>query len=177
MPDPETDSMPETRRAVLYLRVSTPGQVKTDYDPEGISIPAQRVSCERKAAQMGIDVVGEYVEPGRTGTSIERRPALQEMLQRIREQRDVDYVIIYKLSRMNRSWEDSAMIIARLRRLSVQLVSATENIDETPVGRLTLGLLSAVNEFRSAEDGEDIRYKMGQKAKNGGTLGRAPWAT
>src|SRR5437762_3048641 len=35
--------------AVLYLRVSTPSQVKTDYDPEGISIPAQREACMRKA--------------------------------------------------------------------------------------------------------------------------------
>ncbi|MCA1705376.1 MAG: hypothetical protein LC808_19815 [Actinobacteria bacterium] len=30
------------KRALLYLRVSTPGQVNTDYNPEGISIPAQR---------------------------------------------------------------------------------------------------------------------------------------
>jgi hypothetical protein len=28
------------KRAVVYLRVSTPSQVNTDYDPEGISIPA-----------------------------------------------------------------------------------------------------------------------------------------
>ena len=27
------------KRAVLYLRVSTPSQVKTDYNPEGISLP------------------------------------------------------------------------------------------------------------------------------------------
>ena len=35
------------------------------------------------------------------------------------------------------------------------------------------GILAAFNEYRSAEDGADIRYKMGQKAKRGGTLGRA----
>ena len=51
------------KRAVLYLRVSTRGQVNTDYDPEGISIPAQRVSCRRKAEQLGLTVVDEYVEP------------------------------------------------------------------------------------------------------------------
>ncbi|MDH6277162.1 hypothetical protein M2118_000113 [Aurantimicrobium minutum] len=36
------------------------------------------------------------------------------------------------------------------------------------------GLLAAFNEYRSAKDGADISYKMGQKAKTGGTLGRAP---
>ena len=37
------------KTAVLYLRVSTASQVQTDYDPEGISIPAQRLACQRKA--------------------------------------------------------------------------------------------------------------------------------
>ena len=38
---PEEQTARHTR-AVLYLRVSTTSQVNTDYDPEGISIPAQR---------------------------------------------------------------------------------------------------------------------------------------
>lgn len=56
-------SVPPGSRAVLYLRVSSKGQVNTDYDPEGISIPAQRASCQRKADQLGLTVVAEYVEP------------------------------------------------------------------------------------------------------------------
>lgn len=161
-------------RAVMYLRVSTVSQVTTDYDPEGISIPAQRAACQRKAEQLGIEIVDEYVEPGRSGTSMKSRPAFQAMLKRIKHERDVDAVIVYKLSRMNRNWEESAQVIMQLRAAKAQLLSATENIDETPVGRLTLGIMSAINEFRSAEDGEDIRYKMGEKAKRGGTINKAP---
>ncbi len=160
-------------RAVLYLRVSTPGQVKTDYDPEGLSIPAQRESCQRKAAQMGVDIVDEYIEPGRSAREMAKREAFQAMLTRIRDQRDVQYVILYKLSRMNRNRIDDAFVVMELRKVGATLISATENIDDTPVGQLLHGLLAAVNEYRSAEDGADIRYKMGQKAKNGGTLGRA----
>lgn len=162
------------KRAVLYLRVSTTSQVKTDYDPEGISIPAQREACERKAAQMGVDIVAEYIEPGRSGTSMDKRIAFQEMLTRIRTEHDVDYVLVYKLSRMNRNRVDDAMVLASLRRHKVTLVSATESIDETPVGQLMHGILASFNEYRSAEDGADIRYKMGEKAKRGGTIGRAP---
>ena len=54
-------------RAVLYLRVSTPGQVHTDYDPEGISLPAQRKACQRKADQLGLTVAGVSVEAGVRG--------------------------------------------------------------------------------------------------------------
>ena len=94
------------------------------------------------------------------------------MLERIRTQRDVDYVIVYKLSRMNRNRVDDALVLTSLRKYKATLVSATESIDETPVGQLMHGILAAFNEFRSAEDGADIRYKMGEKAKSGGTLGR-----
>jgi site-specific DNA recombinase len=52
--------------------------VQTDYDPQGISIPAQRVACQRKAEQMGLTVVDEYVEPGRSGTTIAKRPVFQD---------------------------------------------------------------------------------------------------
>lgn len=170
-----TETTARLARAVVYLRVSSQSQVKTDYDPEGISIPAQRQSCQRKAAQMGnVIIVDEYVEPGKSGTNMDKRPAFQQMLARIKEQRDVDYVIIYKLSRLNRNRIDDALTITELRKYGVTLISATESIDETPVGQLMHGILASFNEFRSAEDGADIRYKMGEKVKRGGTIGRAP---
>ena len=159
--------------AVLYLRVSSPSQVNTDYDPEGISIPAQRKACLRKAAQLGARAVEEYIEPGRTATSMDKRVAFQAMLERIRADRDVSYVIVYKLSRTNRNRLDDALVLASLRKYKATLVSATESIDETPVGQLMHGILAAFNECRSSEDGPDIRYKMGEKAERGGALGRA----
>lgn len=64
------------KTAVLYLRVSTTSQVQTDYAPEGISIPAQRLARQRKAEQMGLTVVDEYVEPGHTATTIAKRPGV-----------------------------------------------------------------------------------------------------
>ena len=161
-------------RAVTYLRVSSKGQVNTDYDPEGISIPAQRLSCQRKAEQLGLTIVAEYVEPGRSATEMTKRVAFQQMLERIRRDRDVDFVIVYKLSRFARNRTDDAIVMADLQKRGVGLVSATEQIDATPVGQLMHGILSAFNEYRSREDGADIAYKMGQKAKSGGTIGRAP---
>jgi hypothetical protein len=39
--------------SVLYLRVSSKGQVNTDYDPEGISIPTQRAAGKARAKELG----------------------------------------------------------------------------------------------------------------------------
>ena len=79
-----TPQPPARSDAVSYLRVSSMGQVETDYNPEGISIPAQREATDRKAAELGAKIVGEYIEPGRTATSIAKRPTFQEMLARIK---------------------------------------------------------------------------------------------
>ena len=51
------------KTAVLSLRIDH-SQVQTDYDPEGISIPAQRLACQRKAEQMGVQVIGESSSRG-----------------------------------------------------------------------------------------------------------------
>ncbi len=166
-------ALPGTR-AVIYLRVSSKDQVNTDYDPEGLSIPAQRVACRRKADQLGLTIIGEYIEPGRSGTEMEKRISFQQMLQRIRTEKDVDYVIVHKLNRFARNRIDDALVMAELQKRGVTLISATEQIDASPVGQLMHGILAAFNEYRSREDGADIAYKMGQKAKNGGTLGKAP---
>jgi len=38
---------------VAYLRVSSKGQVNTDYNPEGVSIPAQRTKVEERGQELG----------------------------------------------------------------------------------------------------------------------------
>lgn len=169
---PASDAEPGTR-AVIYLRVSSAGQVKTDYDPEGISIPAQREACLRKANDLGVTVLDEYVEPGRSATEMTKREEFQRMLARVRAQSDVDYVIIYQLSRMARNRYDDAVVMADLRQRGITLVSATEAIDDSPVGQLMHGVLASFNEYQSRQSGADIANKMGQKARTGGTLGRA----
>jgi site-specific DNA recombinase len=160
-------------QAVIYLRVSSAGQVKRDYAPEGISIPAQREACRRRAEQLGVTIVDEYAEPGRSALEMSKRAAFQRMLARIRDTGDVDYVIVYKLSRMARNRVDDALVMADLRQRGVTLISATESVDDSPVGQLMHGILATFNEYQSRESGADIAYKMGQKARNGGTIGRA----
>ncbi|HEV2782560.1 MAG TPA: recombinase family protein [Actinophytocola sp.] len=162
------------RRAVFYLRVSTPSQVNTDYNPEGISIPAQREACERKAAELGVEVVDTYVEPGRSATSIEKRPVFQEMIARIKAQGDVDYIIVYHFSRIFRNTIDSVLTRRDLRKLGVRIVSTIMDLGDTRESNMIETIMSAIDEYRMESDGADIQYKMGQKAKNGGTIATAP---
>jgi site-specific DNA recombinase len=160
--------------AVLYLRVSSEGQVNTDYNPEGISIPAQREAGHSRAREIGTAVLEEFIDPGKSAKSIEHRQAFAEMIAYLRANPNVRYVIVYALSRFARNRYDDAMMMVTLEKLGVRLVSATErNLDDTPAGKAMHGMIAVFNEYQVLVQGEDIKYKMGQKAKQGGTLGVA----
>ena len=142
----ETTTARAHARAVLYLRVSTPSQVNTDYDPEGISIPAQRVACERKAAELGAEVAHEFVEPGRTATTIDRRPAFQEMLAWIKQDKNVKYLVVYHFNRVFRNSVDAGITKRELSKVGCRLVSASFDMGEGPEASMVETILSAVDQ-------------------------------
>ena len=160
-------------RAVIYLRVSTTEQAETDFGNEGFSLPAQRDAARRRAHEMGAVVVDEYIDRGESARSADR-PALQTMLQRLRLARDVDYVIVHKLDRLARSREDDVTIVMDIRAAGAQLVSVSENIDETPSGMLVHGIMATIAEFYSRNLSVEASKGLEQKAKMGGTIGLAP---
>ncbi|MCA1682317.1 MAG: recombinase family protein, partial [Actinobacteria bacterium] len=167
-------TQPADGDAVLYLRVSSEGQVNTDYNPEGISLPAQRKAAHERATEIGAPVITEFIDPGKTAKSIEHRQAFRDMITYLRGNPNVRYVVVYALSRFARNRYDDAIMMATLEKLGVHLVSATErNLDDTPAGRAMHGILAVFNEYQVLVSGEDIKYKMGQKARSGGTLGIA----
>ncbi len=171
----KTTGQRPSKQALLLLRVSTPRQMQTDDDPEGISLPTQREACQRKARELGLAIVDEYIEPGNTGTAIAKRPVFRQMMQRIRDERNIDHIITYSTSRMNRNWKENGAVLLELAGLGVTLVSATENVNaDTAEGELLQGIYAVINGFRSRQDGEDIQRKMTYKASKGGTVHRAP---
>jgi site-specific DNA recombinase len=161
------------KRAVIYLRVSSQGQVDTDYDPLGNSIPAQETACMQLAKELRAIVVETYVEPGRSAKELEKRPVFQEMRRRIRQKKDADYVIVYMFNRAFRNAADTAVVKREFRKAGARLVASNLLLDDTPESDMIEGIISYVDEYRIRADGKDIAYKMGEKAKKGGTLGPA----
>ncbi|GAA3734705.1 recombinase family protein [Leifsonia bigeumensis] len=166
---PEVSTRP---LAVSYLRVSTKEQAERDGDPEGYSIPAQREANRRIAATLGADIVEEFVDRGESARSADR-PELQKMLEFVREQ-PIAYCIVHKVDRLARNRADDVTINLALQKAQVRLVSATENIDETPSGMLLHGIMSSIAEFYSRNLANEVLKGMHQKAKTGGTPGKAP---
>ncbi|MBU4613612.1 recombinase family protein [Rhodococcus sp. GG48] len=160
------------KTAVSYIRVSTKEQAERDGDPEGYSIPAQRDANQRKAASMGAAIVAEFVDRGESARSADR-PELQKMLRYVATT-PTDYVIVHKVDRLARNRVDDVTINLELRKTGSVLVSATENIDETASGMLLHGIMSSIAEFYSRNLATEVLKGMEQKAKTGGTPGKAP---
>lgn len=65
-------------------------------------------------------------------------------------------------------------IMRVLREYGVQLVSASESIDDTPAGMLLHGIMSSIAEFYSQNLATEVKKGMTEKAQRGGTISRAP---
>jgi site-specific DNA recombinase len=158
--------------AAIYLRVSTKEQAERGGEAEGFSIPAQREACRRKAEQLGAEVVEEFIDAGESARSADR-PSLQQLLDYVVDT-GVDYVIVHKVDRLARNRYDDAVITARLQAAGAQLVSVTENIDQTPSGLLLHGIMSSIAEFYSRNLANEVIKGTQQKVSAGGTPHIAP---
>lgn len=162
-----------SKTAVLYLRVSTADQATRGGRDEGFSLPAQREANTRKATSLDASVIAEFVDASESGTKMEKRDGLREMLTFVREHR-VDCCIVHKLDRLARSRADDVSIHFALKQAGVTLVSTSENIDETPSGMLMHDMMNSIAEFYSNSLANEVTKGMVQKAALGGTVTRAP---
>jgi site-specific DNA recombinase len=162
----------DLKRAVSYLRVSTKAQAVRDGNPEGYSLPTQRAEAQRKAALLGAVVVEEYIDKD-SGTRTDMRPALQALLRRVQDERDIDYVIVFKLDRWARNAREDLVNDYILEQADAELVSCSEPIDRTNHGRMMHIMLAGNAEYMSRNSGDDIKRKILIKVQEGGTHGPA----
>lgn len=147
-------------------------QVERGGNAEGFSIPAQREANQRKADQLGATIVEEFVDAGESARKADR-PELMRMIQYV-TQHKTNYCIVHKVDRLARNRADDVTIHLALKDAGVRLVSATENIDETPSGMLLHGIMSSIAEFYSRNLATEVVKGLSQKAAQGGTVTRAP---
>ena len=113
-----------------YVRVSTVEQNE-----------ARQVEALEKAG-----VERWYIEKI-SGKNMER-PELQKLLDYAREG---DTVLIHDLSRISRNLADLLALMKDFDQRGITLVSLHESIDTgTPLGKLTLSIIGAINEFERA---------------------------
>ena len=138
------------KKAVIYARYSSDSQTEQ-------SIDGQLRVCKEFAEKNGYEIVAEYIDRAMTGTN-DNRPDFQRMIKDSFNKK-WEYVLVYKFDRFSRDKYQSTLHKHTLKQNGVKVVSAMENIPNTPEGIILESLLEGMNQYYSAE--------LSQKVKRG----------
>ena len=154
------------KKCVLYPRVSTEMQV------DGFSLDGQKSSLRRFADREEMEIVNIYEDAGKSGKSIEGRPAFKQMLLDIENGLEIDYILVYKLSRFGRNAADILNSLEHIQAFGVNLICIEEGIDSSQTsGKLLISVLSAVSEIERENIIEQTMNGRKEKARQGGWNG------
>ena len=156
----------EGKKCVLYVRVSTEMQV------DGYSLDAQKNMLKNYAQREGMEIINIYEDAGKSGKSIEGRPAFQKMMLDITNGLAVDYILVYKLSRFGRNAADILNSLELIQSYDINLISVNEGIDSSQaMGKVFISLLSAMSELERENILEQTMNGRREKARQGGWNG------
>ena len=160
----------ENAKCYSYIRVSTNMQT------EGYSLDAQRDRINKFAEFQKMEIVREYCDAGKSGKSVTGRPEFQNMLDDIVYGKDqVDYVLVFKLSRFGRNAADVLNSLQLLQDYKVNLICVEDGIDSSKEsGKLTITVLSAVAEIERENILVQTMEGRRQKAREGKWNGGVP---
>jgi len=148
-------------KAVIYARVSSERQ---DVD---LSISAQLKALREYAERNNYYIVKEYIDEAESGKTT-NRPSFREMIaQARRSTKPFELILVWKYSRFARNREDSIVFKTMLRKAGVQVISITEPFEDTPTGRLFEAMIESLDEFYSANLGEEVTRGMRESASRG----------
>jgi len=153
----------KNRKCYIYTRVSTSMQV------EGYSLDAQKEKLKRYAEFQEMTIVGEYSDEGKSGKNIDGRPKFRKMLEDIESGKDdVDFVLVFKLSRFGRNAADVLGSLQRMQDNDVNLICVEDGIDSSKdSGKLMISVLSAVAEIERENILVQTMEGRRQKAREG----------
>lgn len=118
--------------AVIYARYSCDQQTEQ-------SIEGQLHVCKEYAEKNNIVILDTYIDRAMTGTN-DNRPDFRRMIMDSAK-RLWNMIIVYKLDRFSRNKYETAIHKKTLKDNGVKVVSAMENIPDTPEGIILESLL------------------------------------
>lgn len=116
---------------------------------DGFSLDAQKDKLKKYADYQDMVVVREFSDEGKSGKNVDGRPQFKEMLDLIEAGTDdIDYVLVFKLSRFGRNAADVLSSLQKMQDFGVNLICVEDGIDSSEdAGKLMISVLSAVAEI------------------------------
>ena len=145
---------------VLYMRYSSDRQTEQ-------SIEGQQRVCTEYCNRQNYNIVDSYIDRALSASkNTEKREEFNRMI-KDSEKGNFDAVIVYKLDRFARNRYDSAIYKNKLKKNGVRVISATENISDSPEGVILEAVLEGMAEFYSKELSQKVTRGMNETALKG----------
>ena len=154
------------KTAVIYARYSSDSQTEQ-------SIEGQLRVCEQYAKNNNFVILNTYIDRAMTGTN-DNRPDFQQMI-KDSANKEWQYVIVYKLDRFSRNKYETAKNKKILKDNDVKLLSAMENIPDTPEGIILESLLEGMNQYFSEELAQKVSRGLHESRMKGHIIGSVPY--
>ena len=156
------------------MKVAVYARVSSDKQDTDLSISAQLRALREYALRNGHQVIREFIDEAESGRTA-ARPAFREMIALARiKNPPFEAILVWKLNRFARSRADSIAYKTLLRNKGIEVISINEPVDDTPTGRLLEGVIESIDEFYSANLGQDIKRGMRENASRGFFNGSRP---
>lgn len=152
-------------KVVFYGRYSSNNQTEQ-------SIEGQLHVCQRYAEQNGLEIIGKYVDRAMTGKT-DKRPQFQKMIADSAKGQ-FQAILVYRLDRLNRDSFHAIYYKRKLAENGVRIISATENITDTPEGRMLEGFIVQINQFYSEELAQKVNRGLDESFHKGYYMKRVP---
>lgn len=151
----------QTKKAALYIRVSTHYQIDKD------SLPFQRNELINYAKYaLGIDDYAIFEDAGYSGKNTDR-PAYQDMMRRIRA-KEFSHLCVWKIDRISRNLLDFAAMYDELKKFNCTFVSKNEQFDtSSAIGEAMLRIILVFAELERKLTAERVTSIMYSRANKG----------
>lgn len=152
-----------TRRAALYIRVSTDEQTTEN----------QRRELAQVAERAGWQIVEIYEDAGISGAKgRDKRPAFDKLCKDSARRR-FDIVAAWSVDRLGRSLQDLVSFLSDIHGFGIELYLHQQGIDTTtPAGKAMFQMLGVFAEFERAMIRDRVNAGLARAKANGKTLGR-----
>jgi DNA invertase Pin-like site-specific DNA recombinase len=152
-----------SKRAVLYLRVSTVDQTTTNQERE----------LRQVAERAGWEVVKVYKDHGISGSKgRDKRPAF-DALHKAAARREFDVVMAWSVDRLGRSLQDLVAFLSEIHGVGIELYLHQQGLDtSTAPGKTMFQMLGVFAEFERTIIQERIRAGLKRAVADGKQLGR-----
>lgn len=162
--------MPQTARAVAYLRVSTEQQAES-----GLGLDAQLASVTAAAGRLGLALDRVFTDAGVSGSlAIEDRPTLLEAVSTLKRG---DVLLVAKRDRLGRDVIAVALIERLVGKRGARIVSAAgEGTDASdPTSLLLRRMIDSFAEYERLLIGARTKAALRAKRQRGERVGQVPF--